>query len=148
MVAWAFSLAGCGVLPGARARHFLEARESEQGAVAGMLIRSLGDAVLHGACSIQRDPVARLHGIGMEPWLGIQSTSAGIWGVAAGFVSIVLVSLLTEPLSSEAQGLVELVRSPEATGPEASKMKRCWGKIATGEERCDSPSVCCCSGSS
>ena len=42
-------------------------------------------------------------------------------GVAAGFVSIVLVSLLTEPPSSEEQGLVELVRSPEASGPEASR---------------------------
>ena len=66
-------------------------------------------------------PWLGLHGIGMEPWLGIQSTSAGIWGVAAGFVSIVLVSLLTEPPSSEALGLVELVRSPEAAGPEVPR---------------------------
>jgi len=63
-------------------------------------------------------PWLGIHGIGMEPWLGIHSTSAGIWGVAAGFVSIVIISLLTDPPPDDAQAFVERVRSPEAFGQE------------------------------
>jgi cation/acetate symporter len=50
----------------------------------------------------------------MEPWLGIQSTSAGIWGVAIGFVTIVVVSLLTAPPSLETQKFIESVRFPDS----------------------------------
>ncbi|MBL8391152.1 MAG: hypothetical protein JNN21_04685 [Candidatus Accumulibacter sp.] len=49
----------------------------------------------------------------MEPWLGIQSTSAGVWGVAAGFATIIVVSLLGKPPSKETQDFVESVRYPE-----------------------------------
>lgn len=51
--------------------------------------------------------------IGMEPWLGIQSTSAGVWGVAAGFATIIVVSLLGKPPSKDTQDFVESVRYPE-----------------------------------
>ena len=120
MVAWAFSLAGAAFFPALVLGIFWK-RVNRAGAVAGMLIGL--SVTLYYMVRVQFDaiPWLGLHGIGMEPWLGIQSTSAGIWGVAAGFVSIVLVSLLTEPPSSEEQGLVELVRSPEASGPEASR---------------------------
>ena len=116
MVAWAFSLAGAAFFPALVLGIFWK-RANRAGAVAGMLIGL--SVTLYYMVRVQFNaiPWLGLHGIGMEPWLGIQSTSAGIWGVAAGFVSIVLVSLLTEPPSSEALGLVELVRSPEATGP-------------------------------
>ena len=120
MVAWAFSLAGAAFFPALVLGIFWK-RVNRAGAVAGMLIGL--SVTLYYMVRVQFNaiPWLGLHGIGMEPWLGIQSTSAGIWGVAAGFVSIVLVSLLTEPPSSEEQGLVELVRSPEASGPEASR---------------------------
>lgn len=120
MVAWAFSLAGAAFFPALVLGIFWK-RANRPGAVAGMLIGLL--VTLYYMVRVQFDaiPWLGLHGIGMEPWLGIQSTSAGIWGVAAGFVSIVLVSLLTEPPSSEVQGFVELVRSPEVVGPEASR---------------------------
>jgi cation/acetate symporter len=58
-------------------------------------------------------PWLGIHGIGMEPWLGIQSTSAGVWGVAIGFFTIVIVSLFGEPPSAETQDFVESVRYPE-----------------------------------
>ena len=58
-------------------------------------------------------PWLGISGIGMEPWLGIQSTSAGIWGVAAGFLTIVVVSLLSAPPSREIQHFVDSVRSPD-----------------------------------
>ena len=58
-------------------------------------------------------PWLGIHGIGMEPWLGIQSTSAGIWGVAVGFLTIIVVSLLTDPPSTETMNFVESIRSPD-----------------------------------
>jgi cation/acetate symporter len=120
MVAWAFSLAGAAFFPALVLGIFWE-RANRAGAVAGMLIGLLVTLYYMVRVQFNAIPWLGLHGIGMEPWLGIQSTSAGIWGVAAGFVSIVLVSLLTEPPSSEALGLVELVRSPEAAGPEVPR---------------------------
>lgn len=120
MVAWAFSLAGAAFFPALVLGIFWK-RANRAGAVAGMLIGLLVTLYYMVRVQFNAIPWLGLHGIGMEPWLGIQSTSAGIWGVAAGFVSIVLVSLLTEPPSSEALGLVELVRSPEATGPEVPR---------------------------
>jgi bis(5'-nucleosyl)-tetraphosphatase (symmetrical) len=57
-----------------------------------------------------------IYGIGMEPWFGIQSTSAGVWGVAVGFVTIIVVSLFGQPPSKETQDFVESVRYPELDG--------------------------------
>jgi cation/acetate symporter len=57
-------------------------------------------------------PWLGIYGIGMEPWLGIQSTSAGVWGVAVGFVTIIVVSLLTDPPGKEIQDFVEQIRYP------------------------------------
>ncbi len=101
MVAWAFSLAGAAFFPALVLGIFWK-RANRAGAVAGMLIGLLVTLYYMVRVQFNAIPWLGLHGIGMEPWLGIQSTSAGIWGVAAGFVSIVLVSLLTEPPSSEA----------------------------------------------
>ncbi|KFB72914.1 MAG: putative sodium:solute symporter, subfamily [Candidatus Accumulibacter phosphatis] len=58
-------------------------------------------------------PWLGIHGFGMEPWLGIQSTAAGVWGVAAGFLTIIVVSLFDRPPSQETQNFVESVRYPE-----------------------------------
>ena len=58
-------------------------------------------------------PWLGIRGVGMQPWLGIQSTSAGVWGVAAGFVTIIVVSLFGQPPSKETQDFVESVRYPE-----------------------------------
>ena len=112
MVAWAFSLAAAAFFPALVLGIFWK-RANKAGALAGM---SVGFVVtLYYMVRVQYDtiPWLGLHGIGMEPWFGIQSTSAGIWGVAVGFVTVVLVSLATPAPSAETQRFVERVRLPE-----------------------------------
>jgi len=58
-------------------------------------------------------PWLGVHGIGMPPWFGIESTSAGVWGIVAGFLTVVVVSLLSRPPRQETQDFVESVRYPE-----------------------------------
>ena len=112
MVAWAFSLAGAAFFPALVLGIFWK-RANKAGAVAGMVIGLL--STLYYMVRVQFDtiPWLGIHGIGMEPWLGIQSTSAGIWGVAIGFLTIIVVSLLSDPPSRETQEFVENVRFPE-----------------------------------
>ncbi|MCM8611654.1 VC_2705 family sodium/solute symporter [Accumulibacter sp.] len=112
MVAWAFSLAGSALFPALIVGVFWK-RATRAGAVSGMLVGLL--VTLYYLVRVQFDSIPWLHiqGIGMEPWLGIQSTSAGVWGVAAGFATIVVVSLLDKPPSRETQDFVESVRYPE-----------------------------------
>jgi cation/acetate symporter len=113
MVAWAFSIAGAAFFPALVLGIFWK-RANQAGAVSGMVVGLL--ITLYYMVRVQFDtiPWLGIHGIGMEPWLGIQSTSAGVWGVAIGFVTIVVVSLLTDPPSKETQDFVETVRYPAA----------------------------------
>lgn len=112
MVAWAFSLAGSAFFPALVLGIFWK-RANRPGAISGMVIGLL--VTLYYMVRVQFDaiPWLGIHGIGMEPWLGIQSTSAGVWGVAVGFVTIVVVSLLSDPPSRETQNFVESVRTPD-----------------------------------
>ena len=112
MVAWAFSLAGAAFFPALVLGIFWK-RANKAGAVTGMIVGLLSTAYYMVRVQFDTIPWLGIHGIGMEPWLGIQSTSAGIWGVAVGFVTIVVVSLLSEAPSLETQKFVEHVRSPE-----------------------------------
>jgi len=111
MVAWAFSIAGAAFFPALVLGIFWK-RANKQGAVAGMLAGLL--VTLYYMVRVQFDSIAwlGLHGIGMEPWLDIQSTSAGIWGVPVGFVVIIVVSLLTPPPPAKTQELIERLRYP------------------------------------
>jgi cation/acetate symporter len=113
MVAWAFSIAGAAFFPALVLGIFWK-RANQAGAVSGMIVGLL--ITLYYMVRVQFDtiPWLGIHGIGMEPWLGIQSTSAGVWGVAIGFVTIVVVSLLTDPPSQATQDFVETVRYPAA----------------------------------
>lgn len=115
MVAWAFSLAGAAFFPALVLGIFWK-RANKAGAVSGMLIGLLVTVYYMVRVEFDAIPWLGIHGIGMEPWLGVHSTSAGIWGVAAGFVSIVIISLLTDPPSDDTQLFVEHVRSPEVLG--------------------------------
>ncbi|MFC5302920.1 sodium:solute symporter family protein [Azospira restricta] len=111
MVAWAFSIAGASFFPALVLGIFWR-RANKPGAIAGMLA---GLAMtLYYMLRVQFDniPWLGLHGIGMEPWLEVQSTSAGVWGVPVGFVVIVVVSLLTAPPPPQTQALVERLRYP------------------------------------
>jgi len=112
MVAWAFSIAAAAFFPALVLGIFWK-RANKAGAVSGMMVGLL--ITLYYMVRVQFDTIPWLgvHGIGMEPWLGIQSTSAGVWGVAAGFLTMFVVSLLTEPPSQEMRDFVEHVRYPE-----------------------------------
>ncbi|MDQ5947208.1 MAG: cation/acetate symporter [Pseudomonadota bacterium] len=111
MVAWAFSIAGAAFFP-ALVLGIFRKRAKKEGAVAGMVAGLL--MTLYYMVRVQFDSIAwlGLHGIGMQPWLEVQSTSAGVWGVPVGFLVIVVVSLLTDPPPQKTQELVERLRYP------------------------------------
>ncbi|HRF11343.1 MULTISPECIES: sodium:solute symporter family protein [Candidatus Accumulibacter] len=112
MVAWAFSLAGSAFFPALILGIFWK-RATPRGAVSGMLIGLLVTIYYMVRVHFDAIPWLGIHGFGMEPWLGIQSTAAGVWGVAAGFLTIIVVSLFDRPPSQETQNFVESVRYPE-----------------------------------
>jgi cation/acetate symporter len=111
MVAWAFSIAAAAFFPALVLGIFWR-RANKAGAVSGMIVGLV--ITLYYMVRVQFDtiPWLGIYGIGMEPWLGIQSTSAGVWGVAVGFVTIIVVSLLTDPPGKEIQDFVEQIRYP------------------------------------
>ncbi len=112
MVAWAFSLAAAAFFP-ALVLGIFWPRANRAGAICGMLI---GLALtIYYMVRVQFDAIPWLgvSGIGMAPWFGVQSTAAGVWGVAAGFVTIVVVSLLGEPPSRATQDFVDSVLYPD-----------------------------------
>ena len=112
MVAWAFSLAGAALFPALIVGVFWK-RATHAGAVSGMLVGLLLTLYYMVRVHFHSMPWLGIPDIGMEPWLGIQSTSAGVWGVAAGFATIIVVSLLGKPPSKDTQDFVESVRYPE-----------------------------------
>lgn len=112
MVSWAFSIAAAAFFPALVCGIFWK-RANRAGAVSGMLVGLL--LTIYYLVRVQFDsiPWLGIHDIGMAPWFGIQSVSAGVWGVAAGFVTIVVVSLLTPPPARSLQEFVERVRYPQ-----------------------------------
>ena len=112
MVAWAFSLAGSAFFPALILGVFWK-RATHAGAVSGMLVGLLLTIYYMVRVHFDSIPWLGIQGIGMEPWLGIQSTSAGVWGIAAGFLTIIVVSLLGKPPIQETQDFIESVRYPE-----------------------------------
>jgi len=46
-------------------------------------------------------------------WWDISPVSAGLWGVPAGFLAVIIVSWLTEKPGPEAQAILHLIRSPD-----------------------------------
>jgi len=110
LVAAAFSVAGAAFFPALVLGIFWR-RANRQGAVAGMLA-GLGVTVYYLAVAT---PWMR-EALGLpgpvQLWWGIQPVSAGLFGVAAGFATVVLVSCLT-PRPDEAQmQTLALLRSP------------------------------------
>jgi cation/acetate symporter len=111
MVAWAFSIAGAAFFP-ALVLGIFWPRANRQGAVAGMVLGALLTLYYMTRVQFENIPWLGLHGIGMEPWFGVQSTAAGVWGVLAGFVTIVVVSLLTPPPSGKVMEFVNSLHLP------------------------------------
>ncbi|MDR3393923.1 MAG: cation acetate symporter [Parasulfuritortus sp.] len=101
MVAWAFSIAGACFFPALVLGIFWK-RATKQGAVAGMVI-GLGITLYY---------LINVKYFGMAKWFDISDVSAGIFGIPAGFVSIILVSLVTPAPDRATQNMVENVRYP------------------------------------
>ncbi len=107
MVAWAFSIAGSAFFPALVLGIFWE-RATRAGALAGMVVGvSLS---LYYILRVEFDsiPWLGLSGFNMEPWFHVQATSAGVFGVVAGFVTIILVSLVTKPEPGAANFLARI----------------------------------------
>jgi cation/acetate symporter len=111
MVAWAFSIAAASLFPAMVLGIFWK-RANAWGAVAGMTVGLL--VALSYMIRVEFDaiPWLGLYGLGMEPWLGVQSTAAGIWGVPAGFLTIIIVSLLTPKPPKRMDDIVDSMRYP------------------------------------
>jgi cation/acetate symporter len=85
-------------------------RANKQGALAGML---MGTAVaIYYIVRVEFDsiPWLAISGFQMAPWFHVQSTSAGVFGVASGFLAILIVSLLTPPSGEKSFDFLERIR--------------------------------------
>ena len=110
MVAWAFSIAGSAFFP-ALVLGIFWARATRAGAIAGMLV----------GLSLTLYYILRLEFGGyswlgfadgpLNPWFHLQSTSAGVFGILAGFATNIAVSLMTRP-SPQAAAFLERIRRP------------------------------------
>ena len=111
MVGLAFSIGASAFFPALVLGIFWK-RANRPGAVTGMLV-GLAVTVFY---------VVRTHpffgGSMANAWFDINPISAGVFGVPLGFVTIVVVSLLTRPPPQEIQDLVDYVRYPDVPGQE------------------------------
>ena len=96
MVAWAFSIAGSAFFPALVLGIFWN-RATRAGALSGMLVGSLLSIYYILRVEFDSIPWLGISGINMAPWFHIQATSAGLFGVLAGCLTIVVVSLFTKP---------------------------------------------------
>jgi cation/acetate symporter len=101
IVAWAFSIAAAAFFPALVLGIFWK-RANRAGAVSGMLV-GFGLTVFY---------LVNVKFLGMTPWFGIKDVSAGIFGIPLGFLTIVVVSLMTKAPSQETQDMVEDLRYP------------------------------------
>ena len=106
LVAAAFSLAGSTLFPALVLGVFWK-RANHQGALAGMVA---GFAV----ClfyMLRASP--GLGGSALDTWFGILPMAAGVFGVPAGMLTVIVVSLLTAPPPRTSDAMVNYIRAPE-----------------------------------
>jgi len=101
IVAWAFSIAAAAFFPALVLGIFWK-RANKAGAVAGMIV-GFGITLYY---------LINVKFLGMTPWFGIKDVSAGIFGIPLGFLTIIVVSLLTREPSQETKDMVEDLRYP------------------------------------
>lgn len=107
LVGAAFSIAASALFPVLVGGVFWK-RANRIGAIAGML-SGMGVCLYYMLCTYEI-----LGGSAAHQWFGISPISAGVFGVPAGLLGLVLGSLLTAPPSKETQDFVDYVRTPQA----------------------------------
>ena len=108
LVGAAFSLAASAFFPALVLGVFWK-RANKTGAVLGMVA---GLAV----CMYYMYMTYPFFGVNAPKWFDINQISAGIFGIPAGFIGVILGSLLTPAPSKEIQELVDHVRYPSIAG--------------------------------
>jgi cation/acetate symporter len=102
LVAWAFSLAAASFFP-ALVMGIWWRRANKAGACAGMIVGlALTAYYMIGS---------RFYGVS---WFGTQTIASAVFGLPAGFITIWIVSLLTEAPPQQVQDLVASVRYPKS----------------------------------
>ncbi|NJD25395.1 MAG: cation acetate symporter [Betaproteobacteria bacterium] len=109
MVAWAFSIAGSAFFPALVLGIFWR-RATRQGALAGMLVGVAVAVYYIFRLEFDSIPWLGISGLRMEPWFSIHSNSAGVFGVSAGFATMVAVSLLTRAPAAEVERFLDRIR--------------------------------------
>jgi cation/acetate symporter len=105
MVSIAFSLAASTLFPALVLGIFWK-RANQEGAIAGMLTGFF-------VCLIYLvQTIPALGGSSAHQWFHIAPASAGVFGVPAGLIAMIVVSLLTPPPGARVEALVERLRSP------------------------------------
>lgn len=108
LVGAAFSLAASSFFPVLVLGVFWK-RATQRGAVAGMMA-GLGVCLYY---IISTHPYfAQLTGVARPRWLGIEPISSGVFGVPAGFVATIVVSLLDRKPDARTEALVDYIRHP------------------------------------
>ena len=109
LVAWAFSIAAASFFP-ALVMGIWDKRANKAGALVGMWVGFL-------SCMIYMIG-SRFYGL--DIW-GIRTISSGLFGIPLGFITIYVVSRMTEPPSQELQDFVESVRIPRGAAKGAEE---------------------------
>jgi cation/acetate symporter len=113
LVGAAFSIAASAFFPALVLGVFWK-RANKYGAIAGMLV-GLGVCLYY---MVHTYPTF-IQWFGTTPiakWWGLEPISAGVFGLPAGLLTIIIVSLLTPAPERETQELVEHVRYPNLRG--------------------------------
>ena len=108
LVGAAFSLAASSFFPALVCGVFWK-RANQLGAILGM---SLG----LGVCAYYMYMTYPFFGVNAPKWWDINPISAGIFGIPAGFIGIIVGSIITAPPSKEVQEMVDHVRYPNLEG--------------------------------
>jgi cation/acetate symporter len=116
LVGAAFSLAASAFFPALVLGVFWK-RANKWGAIAGMVV-GLGICMYYMSVTYPffRDILGITAPIASYQWFGINAISAGVFGVPAGILTIIIVSLLTPAPAREVQELVDHVRYPVLAG--------------------------------
>jgi len=105
MVGAAFSLAASTLFPALTLGIFWK-RANQQGAIAGIIIGFV-TCVFY---MLNTHPI--FGGSPLNQWWHIAPISAGVFGVPAGILSIIIVSLMTPTPDQNTQNLVDYIREP------------------------------------